>query len=125
MDPENTAPITVWIAERLYWAFLALIFLNVLQRKHQKYAQKKRMATLFLAIGLFLLLVAGQTINVLGGADWMFSLAVVIFVGVVYTYRDRMLPFRLKSAVDGRWLQTHEIFFDDNHGDGEQDLSED
>jgi hypothetical protein len=124
MDPENTAPVAVWVAERLYWVFLGMIFVNVLQRKHQKYAQKKRMATLSLAVGLFLLLVAGQTINVLGGADWMFYVAVVLFVGVVYYYRDRMLPFRLRSAVDGRWLQSHEILFDDAHGDGPKDEDE-
>ncbi|MDA3950115.1 MAG: hypothetical protein PF508_12970 [Spirochaeta sp.] len=121
MDPENAAPVAVWAAERLYWVFLGLIFLNVLQRKHQKYAQKKRMATLSLAIGLFLLLVAGQTINVLGGSDWMFYVAVAFFGGIVYIYRDQMLPFRLRSAVDGRWLQSHEILFDDAHGDGPKD----
>ncbi|HKL21448.1 MAG TPA: hypothetical protein VJ904_06555 [Tichowtungia sp.] len=124
MNPENAAPVAAWLGERLYWVFLGMMFLNILQRRHHQSAAKKRMATLFLGIGIFLLLVAAETINMLGGADWMFYVTAAIFVGVVYTYRDRMFPFRLKSAVDGRWLQFSEILFDDAHGDGQDDSSE-
>ncbi len=120
METEYTAPVTAWVAERIYWIFLGLMFLNVLQRKYQKQASRKRMATLRLGIALFFLFVVAQSINHFGGTDVLFYLALVAFVAVVYAYRESMVPFRLKSAVDRRWLNFHEIFFDDEHGDGDK-----
>mgnify|MGYP006290860989 CR=1 FL=1 len=118
MEPTNTAPVAFWFGERVYWIFLGLMFLNLLQRRHQARVRKKRMATLLLGIALFALLVAAQSIHYFGGSDWMFYLAVAGFAAVVYAYRDKMLPFRLRSPVDGRLHTFHEIVFDDEHGDG-------
>lgn len=118
MEPQLSAPVAVWFAERIYWVFLGLMLLNVIQRKHQKKAGKKRMATLLLGVALFVLLAVAQTINHFGGTDMLFYLAILAFAAVVFAYRDKMWPFRFRSAVDGRWLTTNEILFDDNHGDG-------
>ena len=117
MDISATAPVASWIGDKLYWIFLAMMFINLLQRKHQEKAPKKRMATLFLGIAVFALLLVAQTINHFGGHDWMFYGAVVAFFVVIYRYRDRFFPFRFRSPVDGRTLTFQEIMFDDKHGD--------
>lgn len=119
MDPQHSAPVALWFGERIYWVFLGVMILNIIQRKHHQRAQKKRMATLIVGLALFGLLVITQSINQFGGSDWMFYLAVAAFVFGLYVYRDKAFPFRFRSPVDGRWLQFSEIFFDDNHGDGD------
>jgi hypothetical protein len=124
MEPQNTAPIAAWFAERVYWVFLGVMLLNIIQRKHQAQAGKKRMATLLVGVSLFGLLVVAQSINHFGGSDILFYIALVGYAAVLYTYRDRMLPFRIKSPVDGRWLNFQEIMFDDLHGDGPKESSE-
>lgn len=107
-----------YLSDGLYWAFLAMLLLNIVQRKHQKTAQRKRFATLYLAIGVFGLLVVAQLILIYDGADWMLVPGFAAVVAVVYRYREHTFPFRLHSPVDGRRLTWEEILYDDNHGDG-------
>ncbi|MFW5643799.1 MAG: hypothetical protein ACOCYQ_07180, partial [Alkalispirochaeta sp.] len=99
--------------------------LNVLQRKHHGRAPKKRLATLYLGLGLFLLFVIAHTINHFDGHDIYFYLGAVAFVVVVYVYRSVLFPFRFRSSVDGRWLRFDEIFFDDEHGERDTNGDED
>lgn len=121
MEPTTAAPIAAWVAERAYWVFLGVMILNILQRRHQKRVEKKRLATLIIGIAFFGVLVAGHTVNELNGSDWMFYLAVAGIVGVLVYYREKTFPFRFRSRKDGRWLNFQEIFFDDEHGDGEEE----
>lgn len=117
----NNTAITAWITERVYWVFLGMMLLNVLQRRHQKQAQKKRVATLIIGITLFGILVVGQVIIQFGGADWMFYFAIVAAIGGIYYYREKAFPFRFRSPRDGRWHSFQEVLFDDEHGDGNAD----
>lgn len=106
-----------YLSDGLYWAFLAMLLLNILQRKHQQKAQRKRFATLYLALGVFGLLIVTQLILIYGGADWMLVPGFAAVGAVVYQYREHTFPFRLHSPVDGRRLTWDEILYDDNHGD--------
>ncbi len=124
MEPQNTAPIAAWFADRVYWVFLGMMLLNIIQRRHQAKVRKKRMATLLIGVSLFVLLAAAQTINHFGGSDALFFVVLAGYTAVLYTYRKQMLPFRIKSSVDGRWLTVQEILFDDLHGDGPEETSE-
>lgn len=105
------------LSDGLYWGFLAMLLLNILQRKHQKKAQRKRFATLYLSLGVFGLLLVSQAIVIYEGADWMLVPGFAVVVAVVYRYRNYTFPFRLRSPVDGRRLTWEEILYDDNHGD--------
>jgi len=119
MEAEAAAPVAAWAAERLYWVFIGLMILNMLQRKHHERAPKKRLATLYLGLGMFFLFLVAHSINHFGGRDLFFYLGIAAFVAVVFAYRTVVFPFRFKSRVDGRWLRFDEIFFDDAHGEGE------
>ena len=103
-----------WVAENFYWVFLGLLFVNILQRRNQKRAGRKRFATLYLAIAAFLVMAGAQAIILLNGQDWMFAPLVGVIVLVVYRYREHTLPFRLYSAKDGRRLTWQEILYYDD-----------
>lgn len=113
----TTTTLAGHLSDGLYWAFLAMLLLNILQRKHQKKAQRKRFATLYLSLGVFGLLVVSQLIVIYDGADWMLFPGFAVVAAVVYRYRSYTFPFRLRSPMDGRRLTWEEILYDDNHGD--------
>jgi len=106
-----------YLTDVLYWTFLAMLLLNILQRKHQQKAHHKRFATLYLALGVFALLMVSQLILIYGGADWMLLPGFGAVAAVLYHYRSKTFPFRLRSPADGRRLTWDEILYDDNHGD--------
>jgi hypothetical protein len=109
------------LAEALYVAFLGALILNIIQRRHQARAGRKRFATLYIALGLFAALLLSQGIVEFGGADWMLLPGLALIVGLLYVYRRHTFPFRLRSPRDGRKLTWDEVLFDDNHGDDRQD----
>lgn len=109
--------ISAYLTDVLYWTFLAILLLNILQRKHQKKAHRKRFATLYLALGIFALLMVSQLILIYEGGDWMLLPGFAAVSAVIYRYRGTTFPFRLRSPADGRRLTWDEIFYDDNHGD--------
>jgi hypothetical protein len=111
------------LAEILYVAFLGALILNIIQRRHQARAGRKRFATLYIALGLFAALLLSQGIVEFGGADWMLLPGVAVIVGLLYVYRRYTFPFRLRSPKDGRKLTWDEILFDDNHGDDAEKTS--
>ncbi|HKK48530.1 MAG TPA: hypothetical protein VJ932_05505 [Alkalispirochaeta sp.] len=108
-----------YLTDILYWTFLAMLLMNILQRKHQKKAERKRFATLYLALGVFALLIVSQFIVIYDGADWMLLPGFAAVIAVLYRYRTHTFPFRLRSPADGRKLTWDEILYDDNHGDDE------
>lgn len=106
-----------FLTDILYWTFLAMLLLNIIQRKHQKKAERKRFATLYLALAIFGLLIVSQLIVIYDGADWMLVPGFALIALVVYRYRRHTFPFRLHSPRDGRLLTWEEILYDDHHGD--------
>ncbi len=120
-------PISLWISENFFWVFLMILVLNLLQRRNQKRAGRKRFATLYIAIAAFLLMVAAQTIVALGGNDLMMLASTAVVLGVMYHFREHTFPFRRYSRKDGRKLTWEEILYvdEDTDEDTDQDTDED
>ena len=118
-------PIAAWVADTFYWVFIAVLVVNLTQRRHQSKAEKKRFATLYLGLAVFVFFILAQMIVRFGGADWMLVPAAVLVLATVYALREHTFPFRLYSPVDGRRLTFQEILYDDNHGDAPPDTVED
>ena len=116
--------IAAWLTEKFYWLFLAILVLNLTQRRHQKRAEKKRFATLYLAVAALLFYAFVHSIVRFGGRDWMLLPGALATVAILYVLREHTFPFRLRSPVDGRRLTMQEILYDDNHGDGAPDKGE-
>jgi len=112
---ESTTIISNWIAENFFWVFIAILFLNMLQRRHNETASKKRFATLYLGIAAFGVFVAGTSIVEFSLSDIYLIPAVGIIGTVLYIYRDHTFPFRLYCRETGKRLTWEEILYDDSN----------
>ena len=107
--------VTAFTAENILYLLLAVLVLNMLQRRYQKHAQKKRFATLYIAILILVLMVGTVLIVYLNLPDILFLplLAALILVG--YRFRKQVFPFRLNCLLCGERLSGKRIlFFDSN-----------
>jgi hypothetical protein len=107
--------ITLFLSKNIFYLLLAVLALNMFQRRYHQYAQKKRMATLYLGI-LILVFMVGTILIVnfkLPEALILPLAAVVILLG--YVKREHVLPFRLNCRQCGRRMSSKRIlFFDAN-----------
>jgi hypothetical protein len=112
---QSTQIVSNWIAEHFFWVFLGILFLNLLQKRHQGRAERKRFATLYLGIAVFGIYVAGLSIVELNLPDLWLIPAVAIIVGVLYRYREHTFPFTLYCRETGQRLTWEEILYDDSN----------
>lgn len=105
--------ISLWVAEHFFWVFLIILLANMMQRRHQKRAGRKRFATLYIAIAALVFMAVGQFIVTSGGNDLMLLGALAGIILVMYHFRERTFPFRLYSRKDGRRLTWQEILYYD------------
>ena len=108
-------PVSSYLAESLQWVFIAVLVLNMTQRRHQTYAERKRFATLYIALLVFVLFLTSQAVVLYGGRDWMLVPVVVVLVGVGYYFRSRVWPFRLHCVKTGKRLTWQEIMYHDSN----------
>jgi hypothetical protein len=107
--------VTLFLAKNIFYLLLAVLALNMFQRRYQQYAQKKRMATLYLGILILVFMVGTILIVNFKLPDVLiFPLAAaVILLG--YAKREHVLPFRLNCRQCGQRMSSKRIlFFDAN-----------
>jgi uncharacterized membrane protein len=107
--------VTTFVAENSLYLLLAVLVLNMLQRRYQKHAQNKRLATLYIAILILVLMVGTVLIVYLDLPDIIFLplLAALILVG--YRFRKQVFPFRLNCRICGQRLSGKRILFYDSN----------
>jgi len=112
---DSLHSVTLFLAKNLFYLLLAVLALNMFQRRYQMHAQKKRMATLYLGI-LILVFMVGTILIVNFNLPDLLILplaAAVLLLG--YVKRKHVLPFRLNCRRCGRRMSTKRIlFFDAN-----------
>ena len=103
------------LSDNLYALVIAILLLNLLQRKHHKYSHKKRMATLYFAILCLALMAVSLLIIRFSLSDLILA---PVFLGlgiIIYLARDRIMPFRWHCQKCGKQLPFKRIiFFDSN-----------
>ncbi len=108
-------PVSTFLAENGFWGLIAVLALNLFQRKHGKKARKKRQATLYIAIAVFGLYAFAIMVIQLKLHD-LFLLIYVAIAGVLfYVFREHILPFSLKCGSCGNRLDGKELIFDDSN----------
>ena len=107
--------VTTFVSQNILYLLLAVLVLNMLQRRYQKHAQKKRFATLYIAILILVLMVGTVLIVYLELPDILFLPLVAVLVLVGYRFRKQVFPFRLNCRLCGEKLSGKRIlFFDSN-----------
>ena len=107
--------ITLFLAKNTFYLLIAVLALNVFQRRYQQYSQKKRMATLYLGILILVFMVGVILVANFELPDVLIipMAAAVILLG--YVKREHVLPFRLNCRRCGQRMSSKRIlFFDAN-----------
>ncbi|NMA23405.1 MAG: NUDIX hydrolase, partial [Spirochaetales bacterium] len=101
--------------ERYYsWALIAILVLNLSQRKIPN-STKKRFATIYLASILLLFEVGTVTILTRGwNHNWAW-LMLAICAALIYILRDRALPFRLHCTECGSRMEFNRVIGGDEN----------
>ena len=108
-------PITLFLNQNLFYLLLAVLALNLFQRRYQKSSERKRFATLYLAVLVLAWMILVILVAAFGWPDWLlipFTLALAV-IGVVF--RRHTFPFRFRCVRCGKSLEAKRIlFFDSN-----------
>jgi len=99
----------------MYWVIIAVLALNLFQRKYQKRSRRKRTATLIVASLVLLLDVLFVLILQFQLPQWLGVSAIIIPLAVGYVFRDKILIFKFKCPECGVKLSLNEtLYYDDN-----------
>ncbi|MFP4067863.1 MAG: hypothetical protein ACLFRR_04940 [Spirochaetaceae bacterium] len=107
--------IVTFVAENFFWVFIAILVLNLFQRRHQHTAEKKRFATLYLGIAMFFVYTSAQMLVTYDMSPYYFLPILAVIIGVVYRYRAHTFPFRLRCAKTGKLLNLETILYRDSN----------
>jgi 8-oxo-dGTP diphosphatase len=107
--------VNTFISENILYLLIAVLVLNMLQRRYREHGQKKRLATLYIATLILVFMVGTVLVVYLALPDILtLPLAAALFL-VGYRYRKHVFPFRLSCRKCGRTLAGKRVlFFDSN-----------
>jgi 8-oxo-dGTP diphosphatase len=108
-------PLTLFLQKNLFYLLLAVLALNLFQRRYQKTSQRKRLATLYLAILVLAWMVLVIVVVAFGWPDWLLIPFTLALAGVGAVFHRHTFPFRFRCARCGKQLEAKRIvFFDSN-----------
>jgi len=103
------------ITNEMLWVIIAILALNLFQRKHQQRSQKKRVATITIASLVLLLNILFVVILQFKLPQWLAFPALLVPIAVGYLLRKRIAIFKRKCASCGTKLDMNSmLYFDDN-----------
>lgn len=103
------------IVDYAYWVFLAMLVLNLIQRRHRGEAQRKRFAVLYLAIMVFVLYIFSYGLIRLNISDWFLLVYAGVVAVLLAVFRETFLPFTLRCRGCGAILTFDRILFSDSN----------
>ena len=107
--------LTTFVSQRILYLLLAVLVVNMFQRRYQKTAQKKRFATLYIAILILALMVGTVLIVSFDLPDVLFLPLLAVLVLIGYRFRKKVFPFRLNCRNCGDRLSGKRILFYDSN----------
>jgi 8-oxo-dGTP diphosphatase len=108
-------PITLFLQKNLFYLLLAVLALNLLQRRYQKLSERKRFATLYLAMLVLSWMVGVIVVAALAWPDWLLLPFTLALAAVGVALRRHTFPFRFRCVRCGAGLEARRVlFFDSN-----------
>ncbi len=108
-------PVSQFVSQNFYWVFIAILVVNLLQRKYRRAAFKKRNATLYLAIAVFLFSVCAVGIVSLKISDYYLLIYAGIAIPVFIVFRKTLLPFTLRCRDCRETLDFNRVLYADSN----------
>ncbi len=110
---DNT--VCLWIADLGIWPLIVVLVPNLTFRRYGKDALKKRLASLYQAIAVFLVTSMAVLCVERELADIYFWSFLVLIIAVLWIIRGKVFPYRSKCAECGEKLGFNTIYYmDDN-----------
>jgi hypothetical protein len=108
-------PLVLFLQKNLFYLLLAVLGLNLFQRRYQKYSEKKRYATLYLGM----LVLAWMILVIIMVYFRLPDLLLIPFTAAVVVpgilFRRQVFPFRLRCVQCRQPLSSKRVlFFDSN-----------
>lgn len=103
------------INSEIHWVLIAVLILNMFQRKHMATGQNKRRATLFFAMLILLLNILFVVILSTGLPQWTGLIALGITIGVGYKIRGKLLIFKFRCPTCSERLDTAAVLYHDSN----------
>ena len=107
--------VIAFLADQFYWVFLAILLVNVFQRRHHSKAVKKRFATLYLGAAAFVIFLMANAVVEFGLPDWSLIFGIAAVILVLYIYRSHTFPFTLRCRRSGKMLDFQTILYRDSN----------
>jgi 8-oxo-dGTP diphosphatase len=108
-------PITLFLQKNLFYLLLAVLALNLFQRRYQKLSEKKRYATLYLAMLVLAWMILVIVVVAFHWPEWLLVPMTLALAAVGVVFRRHTFPFRFRCVRCGRGLDSKRVlFFDSN-----------
>ena len=104
-----------FIAKNFYYLFLGLIIFNVIQRKYRGVGDRKRMASLIVAIMVFILYIGAKGIQAKNLEEYWIFLPVFIDLTIFYTLKNKIFIFKINCVECGKKLSSREMLYVDSN----------
>lgn len=99
----------------LYWAILGVLLLNIMQRKHAPHVEKKRTATLMIAVLILIMNVLSALILQFSLSAWMLVPSLMITAVAGFFLRSKIGVFSLSCNNCGTRLDFNNIIYRDDN----------
>ncbi len=111
----NAVAVTSFLNRFLYYPVVLIFALNLLQRRHVREGASKRLATLYIGIGLLALWGYTFLSNLLALDDLYLIPVIIVIIGVCIFFRGHVFPFRLFCERCGKLLRLREFLYVDSN----------
>lgn len=109
------SPVAAVLGRYLYYLLMAILVLNLVQRKHMATGRNKRLATLYMAVAVLAFMAASLGIARLSRSDLLLVPAAAALGVLVFLNRGRLFPFRLRCRRCGARLDMDRILYHDSN----------
>lgn len=107
--------VSLWIAGLGIWPLVIVLVPNLFFRRYKQPTSKKRMASLYQAIAVFIITTVAAFIADRGLTDVYLYAGILIVAVILFFMRARVFPYRLNCGKCGIRLDMRAIYFmDDN-----------
>ena len=103
------------IAEYAPWIVVAMLTLNLSQRRHLEHGERKRFATLYLSILVLVVFASSHLILLYGLPAATLGVVALLILAVAGVFREQVLPFRLWCTSCGAKLSPKRVLYYDSN----------
>lgn len=108
-------PVSNFIVSYFYWVFLAILVVNLMQRRHREKAQRKRFATLYIAVLVFALYIYAYGVIRFNVSEIFLLIYGVIAGLLIGFYRKSFIPFSFRCQSCAKPLTFDRFVYADNN----------